>query len=122
MMKANDALTNTEWLRDVRDTLQQQSEEIQRLRERLKDTPALLKSAQTHEIEAECYARGMARHYEDNHIDTLEKEIQRLRALVHKAYNEGLRYGEWLWCCERRYTCPYDSWHDSTSKQELEQE
>jgi hypothetical protein len=31
-MKANDALTNTEWLRDVRDALQQQSEEIQRLR------------------------------------------------------------------------------------------
>jgi hypothetical protein len=35
MMKANDALTNTKWLRDVRDALQQQSEEIQRLKNEL---------------------------------------------------------------------------------------
>jgi hypothetical protein len=62
MMKANDALTNTEWLRDVRDALQQQSEEIQRLR----IVSIILRHARLADVGDSSYAKKAFANMKDN--------------------------------------------------------
>ena len=60
-----------------RDTLKARVKELTD-RLHIDNMPDLLKAAQTFQIENECYRRGMARHYEDDYIAKLEKQIAEL--------------------------------------------